>query len=89
MCDAFTDATTPTANPQRAIQLGKVVTDEEIKACKIPGDVPMWRSCAERVWGKRCGIIAHYEINDKTFGKRIVCYHHCATFLRDNKRNSE
>ena len=81
--------TLQTAALQNALLHSKIVTDEEIKACKITGDVPMWRTCAERVWGKRCGIIAHYEVDDKTFGKRIVCYHHCATFLRDNKRNSE
>lgn len=87
MCDAFTDATTPAANPpSRALQL-QIVTDQEIAACKIPGDIPLWHACGESVWGKRCGIIAHYQVIDKGV-KKILCYHHCFHFLRDNKRKS-
>jgi len=43
-------------------------------------------TCSERVWGKRCGVIAHYQVEDRKFGKKYVCYHHCSTWLRDNKK---
>jgi hypothetical protein len=87
MADKTNDNTSQSTPEVRQL-LKRVVTDAEIQSCRIPDSSLKinWFTCSERVWGKRCGVIAHYNVEDRKFGKKYVCYHHCSTWLRDNKK---